>query len=286
LLLWDRNFYANKLGKGTLLKEMQTPGVLNNGKKIVYALGLEVGTYRGLPVVEHGGALFGYRTEILRFPEQRFTVLCLCNLANAGPSRLARKVADVYLEKDFKKDMGTGSAASSATAWPDPAPFAGKYFDPRSHMLYEFTSAGGELSAWGQKLQRMGKNQFQDTATGVITFDDAGGVMKVRLDLDGEPFFAGNHIEPPKLSAAAMAAFVGKYRSGELQTTYRIAVEDGKLMMHVGWYPAMELTPLLADKFDCDFGTVEFRRDAKDSVRGLSVFEGRARDMRFEKIRE
>jgi hypothetical protein len=31
LLLWDRNFYANRLGKGTLVQEMQTPGVLNNG---------------------------------------------------------------------------------------------------------------------------------------------------------------------------------------------------------------------------------------------------------------
>ena len=34
LLLWDRNFYQNRLGKGTLLKEMQTRGVLNSGKQI------------------------------------------------------------------------------------------------------------------------------------------------------------------------------------------------------------------------------------------------------------
>ena len=94
LLLWDRNFYENRLGKGTLLKEMHTLGVLNNGKQIAYALGLEIGTYRGLPIVEHGGALFGYRTEILRFPEQRFTVLCLCNLSSADPSAFSRKVSD------------------------------------------------------------------------------------------------------------------------------------------------------------------------------------------------
>jgi hypothetical protein len=64
MLLWDRDFYQNKLGKGTPLKEMQTRGVLNNGKEIAYALGIEMGAYRGLPIVEHGGALFGYRTEI------------------------------------------------------------------------------------------------------------------------------------------------------------------------------------------------------------------------------
>ena len=36
LLFWDRNFYDNKLGKGTVLKEIQTRGVLNNGKQIEY----------------------------------------------------------------------------------------------------------------------------------------------------------------------------------------------------------------------------------------------------------
>src|SRR5580692_8931578 len=79
LLLWDRNFYQNRLGKGTLLKELQTVGTLNNGKKTNYAFGLEMDSYRGLPIVEHGGALFGYRTEILRFPNQLFSVVCLCN---------------------------------------------------------------------------------------------------------------------------------------------------------------------------------------------------------------
>jgi hypothetical protein len=33
LLLWDRNFCQNRLGKGTLLKEMQTRGFLNNGSE-------------------------------------------------------------------------------------------------------------------------------------------------------------------------------------------------------------------------------------------------------------
>src|SRR5579871_5812485 len=51
LLLWDRNFHENRLGKGTLLRELQTRGILNDGKKIDYALGLVMTTYRGLPIV-------------------------------------------------------------------------------------------------------------------------------------------------------------------------------------------------------------------------------------------
>ena len=44
LLLWDRNFYQNRLGKGTLLREMQTRGVLNDGTESIYALGLIMST--------------------------------------------------------------------------------------------------------------------------------------------------------------------------------------------------------------------------------------------------
>ena len=92
LLLWDRNFYKNRLGKGTLVQELQTPGVLNNGNKISYAMGLDLGNYRGLPIVDHSGALFGYRTELLRFPEQKFSVICLCNVSDAVPENLARRL--------------------------------------------------------------------------------------------------------------------------------------------------------------------------------------------------
>ena len=120
LLLWDRNFYANKLGKGTLLKEIQTPGVLNNGKQIEYALGLIISTYRGLPIVEHGGALFGYRTELLRFPQQKFSVITLCNLGTSNPSRLLVSGRGSLPRRPTRAEPPASAAASV-----DAQPFAG-----------------------------------------------------------------------------------------------------------------------------------------------------------------
>ena len=93
LLKWDENFYSNRLGKGTLLSELQKPGVLNDGMHDAYGMGLILGNYRGLPIVEHDGSLFGYRADILRFPEQKFSVVCLCNVSNADPElRSARSL--------------------------------------------------------------------------------------------------------------------------------------------------------------------------------------------------
>ncbi len=117
LLLWDRNFYAPRVGDAALIARAQQVGTLNNGKLLDYAAGLRIGTYRGLPFVRHGGSWAGYRAELLRFPSQKTTVACLCNLGTAGPSALADRVADIVLEPVLKPAAaGAGRPAAPAQA--------------------------------------------------------------------------------------------------------------------------------------------------------------------------
>jgi len=94
---WDENFYSGRVGGKEFLAEIQEKGRLNDGRRINYAKGLSVRDYRGLHAVRHGGSWGGYRAELLRFPEQHFSVACLCNVGNAEPSRRADLVADIYL---------------------------------------------------------------------------------------------------------------------------------------------------------------------------------------------
>jgi hypothetical protein len=283
MLLWDRNFYENKLGKGTLLKEMQTKGALNSGKEISYALGLEIGKYRGVPTVEHDGALYGYRTAILRFPEQKFSVVCLCNVSNVSTSSLTHQVADVYLEKNLES-TGTASQSPGYSGAPDPNQFAGKYLDRRKQMVYTFTAPGGNLMAWGATLRRMGPNQFMDLGNNVITFDEANGGMKATLVVNGEAFFDGSKVVEARLSEADLANYAGKYKSGELDATYTLSVKDGKLVLRNGWQPELTLTSLGKDEFEnYGIGTVVFRRDENHRVSGFAVYDGNARNIAFER---
>jgi CubicO group peptidase (beta-lactamase class C family) len=282
MLLWDRNFYANRLGKGTLLKELQTPGVLNNGRQISYALGLELGTYRGLPVVEHTGALYGYLTEILRFPEQRFTVVNLCNVSNANVTSIARKVADVYLGKNLQAE--SGGVQSSGSRYPDPSPLAGKYLDERNHFVYSFSASGNTLRAWGANLRRVGANQFKDLGTGTITFDKLDGTMKATLEMDGEAFFAGRRIQEPHLNDAELSSYAGRYRSAEIDALYRLSVEKGSLVLQLNWNSPVKLIPIAPDEFECEeLGTVVFRRDTHHRLSGMNLFSVNARGVSFEK---
>jgi CubicO group peptidase (beta-lactamase class C family) len=287
-LLWDRNFYDNRLGNGEFLKEMQTRGVLNSGKKTDYALGLELSKYRGLQIVEHSGALFGYGTEILRFPEQRFTVVCLCNVSSAGGAvtDLARKVADVYLENSLRPES-RAVQSSGKGGFPDPSIFAGKYLDSSKHFVYSFTASGGNLMAWGATLGRVGPNQFKDLGTGTITFEGTGESMKATLVTDGETFFSGNRIRAPHLSEADLTNCTGQYRSSELDATYDLSINQGGLILqnnqHV-WNPPLKLIPVARDEFESGEFNVVFIRDANHHVSELRVFTIRARDVRFERV--
>lgn len=262
LLKWDNNFYANRLGKGTLLKELETPGVLNDGNRTNYAMGLIPGNYRGLRTMEHDGALFGYRADILRFPDQKFTVACLCNAANADPEDKARKVADLYLKDTLKSDLSPGSAAGKDLL--DPAAFAGRYLDPRKHLIYSFTAAGGNLLGWGSILRRESANEFYDLLGDVITFESSEGSMNATLTINGEVYFSGRKVSEFHLDDAALAGFAGEYRSPELDGAFHLSLEQGCLIFRNGGNPAIKLSPLANDEFDVAGSiTILFHRDAR-----------------------
>jgi len=281
LLLWDRNFYSNKVGKGTLVSELETHGLLNNGHSINYGLGLWLGEYRGLKTVEHSGATFGYRTKLLRFPEQRFSVITLCNVASADVDALARKISDLYLETQLKPEAGT---STESRTFPDPAPFAGTYLDPRTHTIFTFTAASGNLMAWGSKLQRLGANEFSDLVGNPIVFKSADGAMTATLTLQSEIFFSGNRVPDIHLSESALSGFTGNYHSDELDATYQLALVKGVLALRFGDQPPVNLNPVAATEFQAgDLGTIVFHVASNSHVAGLTLFSQPARGVTFQK---
>ena len=97
LAKWILNFDDTRIGEQTVIEQMHQRGVLNNGEQIDYAFGLNIGEYRGLKTVGHSGSWRGFRSHMMRFPDQKFGVVILCNLDTFNPLSLAEKVADLYL---------------------------------------------------------------------------------------------------------------------------------------------------------------------------------------------
>ena len=148
---WDENFYSPRIGGKDFLAEIQERGKLNNGKLLDYAKGLFVEDYRGLHTVSHGGAWGGYRAELLRFPEQHFSVACLCNLGDAGPSRRAHQVADIYLgalmkPRESKAKENEGKEKPEITVGADQLKnLSGEYWSEELGVRYRLGMSDGRV---------------------------------------------------------------------------------------------------------------------------------------------
>lgn len=145
-LKWDQNFYDNKLGKGAqnLINMMLTQGQLNNGEVLPYAFGLNIGLYRGLRTISHGGSAVGYQAQYMQFPDQRFSIVILSNLSNFSTGQIARKIADLYLADQFPEPPTTGQRQRPQRDRPEPITlsssqlqkYAGNYYSDELDITY------------------------------------------------------------------------------------------------------------------------------------------------------
>ena len=167
LLQWDENFYTARVGGRELIEMVQTPGKLNDGSSLNYAWGLQVGTYRGARIVEHGGSLGGYRAHLMRFPEAHYSLSALCNLSTSNPGGLLRQVADRTLDTRFTEPApgnapagqaappgggrqgrggrGGNDGAPSAPSAASASDLAGTYYSDEADATFTITAREGVL---------------------------------------------------------------------------------------------------------------------------------------------
>ncbi len=286
LLQWDRNFYEPRVGGAKMVETLQQPGTLRNGRSFNYALGLGTGTYRGQRTISHGGAWGGYRAELVRFPSQRFSVAVLCNLASTDPSALARRVADVYLEKVLSTDQAATSAAAATTIPPAVLQsYAGLYRNPATRERMTFTVSDSTLTVSGVTLQPRSKTVFGfDGSPVTFAFEPAvdGRSARVTRQVDDRDPEVLEKVQPLKVEANEIAPLAGRYYSEELDTTWTLAVENGVLTIHRRGAPPQRAMPVVVDEFMAGGVTLRFVR-ADGRVTGMVLDLGRVRDLRFER---
>jgi CubicO group peptidase (beta-lactamase class C family) len=164
LLLWDQNFYNNRLGDG-LIDELLTPGKLTNGQPLTYAYGLYVDEYKGVKRVQHSGSIPGFCSYMARFPDNGISVICLANLSSLDPADLAQRVADLYLADHLRPNSATLERPQRKLKPEELAAFAATYRDRRDGGLWTFIVVDGSLA-----VERPGRPRAQLQRTGGATF--------------------------------------------------------------------------------------------------------------------
>ncbi|KPK83335.1 MAG: hypothetical protein AMS25_00170 [Gemmatimonas sp. SM23_52] len=289
LLLWDRNFYDNELGTGTLLEQLHTRGILNNGDTLSYAAGVGIDEYKGLRTVSHGGSAQGYRTELLRFPDQRFSVICLCNLGTINPSRLARQVADVYLADQFVETEEEEEALAVQAEFIELSQaeletWAGAYRNPDTGTIWKVSVEGErlkiEINGAQWHLAPLSPTEFKavDSPMGIdVTFQDAPKSAHAVFEDGDEAIFEAVELVSP--DAVLLAEYAGEWYSEELDATWQLVLQEAGLVIEDG--PEDPLSPTIRDEFKLRGLTLRFTRDEAGRISSMLVDAGRVRNLEF-----
>jgi len=163
LSIWSRNFEYPTVGNRAIITKMNTPQILNNGKTISYALGQSISVYNGLNCISHSGADAGFRSSLLRFPDQDFSVMAFGNFANFEATRITKAIADIYLEEDFtvKDKIVNARKNSKKTKYPSRTKqvnleeYIGEFFSEELSTTYKFILRGDRLVAEHSRLDNI-----------------------------------------------------------------------------------------------------------------------------------
>lgn len=292
LAIWDRNLTESRIGGPHFLETMLSRSRLTNGDTLKYACGLETGDYRGLPTWSHSGWWSGFLTHMLRFPEQKTTVILLANsTSDILPVKYCRKIADIFLYDQFPADKRPAPEAPAAP----PAKHREAAVDPALYDRYAGRYQIGDMDAVfivsrdGNRLMGQFAGQFRfelhpdSDSTFYLTVDeaevkflrDATGAVNRLLWCQGGQEAPFTRITP-QMTAAQLRAWCGDYRSDDLRTTWSVIAEGGWLKVRSPM-KTIDLTGediLLrkkGDLFILSDLSLQFTRNGKGRVTGFEL---------------
>jgi len=291
LLLLDQNFYENKLNDSQpdLLAQLHATGKLNNGKSITYAFGLEVDTYKGQRVVQHAGGWAGYRSELMRFPDQHLTIICLSNLGSMEPTLLCQQVADVVLEDVLAPEKASRTrkkSASDASPATDFSNFCGIY--QGKLLTFDFFVKDGNFAFTNGKtdypLAHLGGKKFQlGTFPIFLTFS---GKNNEHVVMAGERVNRFTRILPQRYTPPSLAPYTGEYYSPELDIRYTIAEKDGVLQLkRTPFDESQPVHPFAENALRIPIGELRLRLGKDGAVKGFTLNSERVINIKFRKVK-
>ncbi|OUS24324.1 hypothetical protein A9Q98_13835 [Thalassotalea sp. 42_200_T64] len=282
---WNDAYYNNKV-LSKKFWSMTKRGQLNSGEVIDYASGLFLGEYKGLKMISHGGSFVGFRANLIRFPEQKFSVVVFANRGDANPTRMAFQVADLFLKNDYEQNSSANKAKESVSIEIELEPaelenVLGLYWnDERSDSRKIHLKNNKLIFSLNEhrefNLNAIGNNKF--VATGVpfdmqVTFymdEQSRKIMSVSINGDTPVLSVG--YKPASHTRQELMKFEGAYFNNELKVNYVLKVENEELKLFVNNRSYSRLKTVMNDLFvNNQLGAFKFERDSIGRITGFKL---------------
>ncbi|MEO1484554.1 MAG: serine hydrolase [Bacteroidota bacterium] len=308
LAKWDTAFYHDVLGVSDFSNKMYKKGTLQNGNTIDYALALNVWGYKGKQVVQHNGGMLGFRVDMVRFPDEKVTIILLGNSAYLNPTGDALKIADVLLEgtfdkerpqessepREYVKDVQVPKSISEARVgyyWTDETNYYRRISFQNDSL---FLDAGNILER--SYLKAISQNEY--------VLHGSNGATRVLFQTENDKPSLNIHFgtvkrsfrkfdAAPPQSLEELDKYVGVYESEELGTTYTFFKHEDELYLKINRNTPTQVYPLETDSrmvwngkkmLWIGFGEIKFDVDT-ETVKGFTIGDQRVSDVYFKKTK-
>jgi CubicO group peptidase (beta-lactamase class C family) len=282
LLKWEQGLFGGKLLQPASLTKMTTPFKDN------YGFGLQIETVSGHKVIEHGGGIEGFNTQLAYYPDDNLTVVVLGNVNGAAPGAIAKDLAalvhgeTVKLESERKEITVDPKILSSYVGTYQLAPGVNMLITLENNQLSEKLGPQPSFPIFPESQTLFflkvvdAEIEFQKDATGAVTalILHQGGrdqrAPRISDKTEGPP-----PRQEVQLLPRILAQYTGVY---ELQPGVEVTmtVEDGQLMTQITGQPKFPLFAESETKFFLKVvdAQVEFFKDAQGKVTHLVIHQG------------
>ncbi|MEX2283096.1 MAG: serine hydrolase [Gemmatimonadota bacterium] len=279
---------GNQIVSKATLDEMWRPQFSPAGTTTGFGLGFFVGEFGGQRVVRHGGAIYGFATELAALPDQKLGVVVVATMdvANVISERIANRALSRMQFADYGINVREPSLALPGTA--RARQLEGRYV--KGAQIVELHARGEHLYLdTGRNSARM--DLWQQAGSDTLIANDAltYGLKVVPISTAGAPsaipdprsairavvvgrdtLIRADLTSAPASASAAWQPLIGEY--GWDHNTLYILEKEGRLHALIEWFFEYPLEPMGRDTFKFpnyglyDGEKVIFRRDATGRV--------------------
>jgi CubicO group peptidase (beta-lactamase class C family) len=270
LARWDKALSEGTLLKKASLDAMFTSYKLASGQLTHYGYGWMLPERGGRRIIEHGGDINGFATDVLRVPEEHLLVVVLTNNTDASirPDGVALRIASRLLGQPIEP-VQLGAKTLDEYAGVYKTGDTTRIVTREGDKLFIQRSGGAK-----REVEALSRDQFLYKMTNIdarFTRDAQGKVTGLATDSHvgpPEPELARTNDPLPsekqavKVDPAILAGYVGTY---ELAPGFNLVItlEEGHLFTQASGQPKFEIFPESETKFfvkEVD-AQIEFQKD-------------------------
>jgi len=300
LAKWYVNFTNPKGNLGSLIKQLNTPVQLSNGKKFIYywgemAIGREfTHPERGLPIFWNYGFQGAYGTNVFRYLDQNITAFVLGN-NNQYNGSLAQGLINPFVKDTYPLPANIDYSAKKIKKLSTKKlkTFEGHYWFKEGYASELFVKNDTLRTKWlfgtrYQTLVPLSDNTFQQYAkmedTRLFKFKKEGKNMTLYFTYNESRPDIMERYEPVNLSEQALQVYAGTYYNEEYASLFSFRVEDGQLIAKNLKHQDIKFKPVKKDLFTSTsmfFNAVTFSKDRSGKILGFNIVTDGIRHLTF-----